>query len=437
MANPQSANNGNRSNTGLYNTLWRWHFYAGLFCIPFVLTLAISGAIYLFKPQIDAFIDRPYHNLEVTGIRQSADEQIQAALESLPGSVFSTYQLPETDRQAAVVNVFYQGEPWLAYVNPYSLDILKTLPMESQFIRQVRTFHGELLAGNAGSILVELAGCWAIVLVITGLYLWWPRNTKGLAGLLYPRLRAKGRQLWRDIHAVTGIWLSFFTLFLLITGLPWALVWGSAFKELRQLGEPAEVRQDWSQGRSHEHHGAAPMGNVVVTLPQSVITTARALNLAPPVFLSTSEHGVWRAASEAQNRPQRAEAWIDGDTGEVLRSANFADKKLVDRVIGIGVAAHEGQLFGWFNQLLGLLTALGLVTLTVSGFILWRKRKPAGFLGAPPPIPNATAGKVVGTIILALAIVLPVMGMSLVVILLVEKLVIRRLPGTRVWLGLS
>lgn len=38
----------------LYRTIWRWHFYAGLFVVPFILLLALPGAIYLFKPQLDA-----------------------------------------------------------------------------------------------------------------------------------------------------------------------------------------------------------------------------------------------------------------------------------------------------------------------------------------------------------------------------------------------
>ena len=38
----------------LYRAIWRWHFYAGLFVVPFILLLALTGAIYLFKPQLDA-----------------------------------------------------------------------------------------------------------------------------------------------------------------------------------------------------------------------------------------------------------------------------------------------------------------------------------------------------------------------------------------------
>ena len=50
-----------------YRAVWRWHFYAGLFCIPFVLVLSISGLIYLFKPQIEAWNERSFENLPLSG----------------------------------------------------------------------------------------------------------------------------------------------------------------------------------------------------------------------------------------------------------------------------------------------------------------------------------------------------------------------------------
>ena len=43
-----------------YNAVWRWHFYAGMFCVPFVLWLAVTGSIYAWRPQIEAWLDRPY-----------------------------------------------------------------------------------------------------------------------------------------------------------------------------------------------------------------------------------------------------------------------------------------------------------------------------------------------------------------------------------------
>ncbi len=225
--------------SGLYRIIWRWHFYAGLLCIPVILTLSVSGAIYLFKPQIDAFVESPMRELDVGHQRSTAIEQIQAALRALPGSTFSGYRLPATDNETVAVTVMHEGERNLVYIDPYSLQPLKTIAANDQFIAQVRSLHGELLAGDVGSILVELAGCWAIVLIVTGLYLWWPRTAAGMAGVVYPRLSSlpsgKGRTFWRDLHAITGFWLSMALLFLLLSGLPWAMVWGTAFKEARSF----------------------------------------------------------------------------------------------------------------------------------------------------------------------------------------------------------
>lgn len=425
----------------LYRTIWRWHFYAGLFCIPFIITLAITGSIYLFKPQIDSFTERSYRNLQVEGQRASAQQHIEAALTAVPGSTFGSYRLPQNPDDAIVVSVKQAMKSHLVYVHPHSLEILGQIENDKQFIRLVRSFHGELLLGNTGSVLVELAGCWAIVMIITGLYLWWPRSASGLAGVLYPRLAKGGRQFLRDLHAVTGFWVAFFTLFLLISGLPWALVWGTAFKEIRSLNKPA-VQQDWtvSGDSSGEHaHHAMQSESTNLSLSDELIANAQALAFAPPVELSPArgKPGQWQLSSQHQNRMLRADAWFDANTNELLTVKPFSEKSTVDKVVGIGISAHEGHLFGWFNQLLGLLTTLGLILVSISGFILWRKRKPDGVLGAPPVIADARVGMAVATITVVLALFLPLLLISLLTLLVLEFILFRHLPGLRHWLGLK
>ena len=78
----------------------------------------------------------------------------------------------------------------IVYVHPESLAILKTVAHTHRLTEIVRTIHSELLAGRTGAILIELAASWAIVMLVTGVYLWWPRESRGAAGVLYPRLRA-------------------------------------------------------------------------------------------------------------------------------------------------------------------------------------------------------------------------------------------------------
>src|SRR3546814_16764770 len=94
---------------------------------------------------------------------------------------------------------------------------------------------------------------------------------------------------------------------------------------------------------------------------------------------------------------------------------------MLDRIIGTGVAAHEGQLFGWVNQVLGVLTALGLITLSISALILWWQRRPAGVLGAQAAVVGERIGlPLVGPIIL-FGVLLPMLGLSLIAVLVIER----------------
>src|SRR5690242_13762049 len=104
-------------------TVWRWHFYAGLLCIPFVLWLAATGSIYLFKPQIDAWLDRPYENLAPGHTNPSA--QVSAALAAVPGSVLSSYELPRSPQSAVRVLIGQGAQLKRVYVHPATLQVLK------------------------------------------------------------------------------------------------------------------------------------------------------------------------------------------------------------------------------------------------------------------------------------------------------------------------
>ena len=424
-----------------YRAIWRWHFHAGLFCIPFIVLLAITGSIYLFKPQIDALADRGVDGLRLSGIAAPPSAQVAAALAAAPGSQLVAYELPQRPADAVRVHLREADRTRVtAYIHPVSPRALKIVRDESRLTEFVKSIHGELLIGTTGSILVELAACWALVMVITGLYLWWPRNAQGLAGVLYPRLRSGKATFWRDLHAVTGMWVSSLALFLLLTALPWTTVWGGAFKGLRSMASPVEVKQDWKAGRTsggapdeHSGHrvsaGSAPMAGTPPFSLDDVVPKVAALQLAPPVLIGppTMREHVWSVRSDAQNRSLRREMAIDAHTGAIVRDTSFADRKTVDRVIGIGISAHEGQLFGLANQLLGLTAALGLITLCVSAVVMWWRRRPEGALGIPArKVDGFKIERALATLIVLLAVLLPVFGASLLVVAAIDRWVIGR-----------
>jgi uncharacterized iron-regulated membrane protein len=234
----------------LYRAIWRWHFYAGIFCIPLVIWLSITGSIFLFKPQVERWIDRPYNHLQLSGPRATPEQIARTAVVAVPGSTLHYYELPPSNDAAVRVIVGIGKKEYRVYVHPQTLAILHTISEDSRFMAVIQHLHGELLAGTIGSYIVELAASWAIVLLLTGLYLWWPRQTERLAGVLWIRTRSGSRIFWRDLHAVTGVWVSAFALFLILTGLPWAKGWGSYFKQVRRITGTAAAKQDWTSSRA-------------------------------------------------------------------------------------------------------------------------------------------------------------------------------------------
>ena len=52
---------------------------------------------------------------------------------------------------------------------------------------------------------MELTAVWILVLLASGIFLWWPRAIEVAKPLLKIRWRKGGRIRWRDLHALTGV----------------------------------------------------------------------------------------------------------------------------------------------------------------------------------------------------------------------------------------
>ena len=443
--------------SALYRMIWRWHFYAGLFVLPFVLILAATGSVYLFKPQIERWEERAFQGPAMAV--PLPHERVEAALAAFPGASLLDYRLPRNTGDAAMVRLVPAGEQAVkqVFVGPQS-SVLGTLDEESRIAAITKRIHSQLLIGTTGNRLVELVASWAIVMVLTGLYLWWPRG-RGAAGVVWPRLNRGRRIFWRDLHAVTGFWISSLVLVLLATGLPWAGVWGSAFNTVRAdmgwVNGPVQWNIDGTQpaapGGGHEHHHqaqSAPMAGTDFepTAFDRVVIHADVEGLAFPAIVTPpgapGRFGMpgmdaWTVRSDTKDPTGRTTIRYDLTGRTEIARERFRDGHAIDQVVAYGIAWHEGQLFGWINQAIGVLTALGLVTLTVSGFVMWRRRRPAHGIGAPPAgrVPARIRG--VAAILLLLALLLPMLAMSLIALLLVERVLLPRLPRLAAWLGVN
>ena len=452
-----------------YAAVWRWHFYAGLFCLPFFCWLAITGSVYLFRPDIEAWLDRPYEALRIDVPRAAPSSEARAAVAAVPGSAFSRYEPPATAAGAAQVVVAHDGRLYRVYVHPGTLQAMDIVQDDHRPMELTAHLHGQLLLGERGSMVMEVAGSWGVVVILTGLYLWWPRGTGRLDGLVYPRLWQRGRLFWRDLHAVTGLWVSIVTLFMLLSGMPWSANWGNYFTWVRNHWVTTAGTPDWPIGgqepppriapptASSSMPGmtaaemttmsppANPAGQPEVGMAADlraldhIVPVAARLHPPRPVWISPPDQGSlgWTVSSHVQNRPLRVTYTVAPDSGEVTGTKNFADESIVDKFVLIVIAAHEGQLFGRLNQAILLLTVAGLMLMMISAIVMWWRRRPADRLGAPLPASRPHFSALLVVAIVALALLLPLFGLSLLLVFVIDRTLLLRLPAARRWLGLA
>ncbi|HEX8606026.1 MAG TPA: PepSY domain-containing protein [Pseudoduganella sp.] len=440
----------------LYRRVWRWHFFAGLFCVPFILSLAVTGGAYLFHAQID---DLVYARAmlrtadALAGAPLPASRLIDNALRAVPGQAIAI-TLPADAVHTIQVDVRHPGHGTVqVFLDPVTGYVTGSVNEADRVMTLVKRIHSLSVLGKAGNVLIEIVAGWIIVLVATGIYLWWPRGRSG--GVVAIRAGAKGRTWWRDLHAVTGIFAGAIVLFLALTGMPWSVFWGAnvnAWLDAHDLGVPRGIwsgiprsalpaaalgELPWAQQAQSvpasdphaSHHGmevAAPGEQASVHTPalgpDAVIRhLARAgLRDGYRLALPRDAQGVYSAIRMPGKLEERRVVHVDQYSGAVLMDIGAAQIRPVGRITEWGVAVHQGQQYGAANLAVMLAGCLALIAMCVSGIAAWWMRRPAGRLAAPPRREADRLARGVLVVAVILGCIFPLLGASMLAVLLVD-----------------
>lgn len=456
----KNVNNNNndtrKTRVSLYRTVWRWHFYAGIIFAPFLIILAVSGAVYLFKPQIESLL---YHNQyyvqETEAMTLSPTAQIVGVEDAYPNGTVSSITFYDDLSRTTKISLLKNEETYSIFVNPYTGDLTGKLKDEDMFTEVFKKIHSELLVGGTiANRWVELTACWAFILLLTGLYVWWPRNKSSIWGTVLPRLKKKGRTFWRDLHAVPAFWLALFISLQIVTGLPWSGIMGEQISRLAtstDTGYPpyATIFDDKPESniKTEDVADNVPWGAKKLPVPASnmgdtslsvnkVLHIAENQNIDKPFTIHMPEgaEGVYTIATENTGPSNTATLHIDQYSGAILSDVRFADYGIMAKGITMGIALHEGRLFGLANQLIGLIVCVGLIAVIISAFVMWIKRKPSGELGPPPKVNDKKITRGVFFIMIALGLLMPLVGISIIIIYLLDRFVFLKIKPLRSWL---
>ena len=427
--------------SNLYRAVWRWHFYAGLLILPFMITLAVTGGIYLFRDEVDRFVHADF--MRVTPLdeqRLAPSELVAAALDAQPGKALK-YTDPARDSQSTEITVQPEtGGKMAVYVDQYTGKVLEVRPDRTTIAWTIRYLHSFRYFGATPRMWIEIVAGWSILLVVTGIYLWWPRGQKG--GVVTVRGTRQKRVFWRDSHAVTGIFVGGFIIFLALTGMPWSSVWGAKVSEWANgsnFGYPAGLRTAVPMSDEHLDHVAKTswsleQAQIPQTTPPEHAMDPIGLDAAAETFSEMGLHrgysvalpqdatGVYSGSVYPDDLRQQRVVHLDQYSGKPLIDMSYADYGPLGRWLEFGINTHMGQTFGVLNQVVLVAVCLGIIFLAVSAAVMWWKRRPSGSLGVPP-LPADRRVFVGLFVILGIGgILFPLTGISLIVMVALDLL---------------
>ncbi|KKW92312.1 PepSY-associated TM helix domain-containing protein [Sphingobium chungbukense] len=403
-----------------YRAMWRWHFYAGLIVLPVLALMAVTGALYLYKPEIERIVYRDRIVVQPGGALL-APSRLVAAVEKASGGRVSQIQRPAASDESWRLTVGRTA--W--FVDPYDGRILGSMA-GGGVMKTIKDLHSLAITGPIGNRLVEVVAGWAILLCVTGLYLRWPRAGNRALAL---RGRPGGRLFWRDLHGTVGFLAAGVILFLAVTGMPWTEVWGGGLRGVitaQGLGRPSAAVVPWSAPVKEvlpwalREGGAVRGGAGGVDVDEIMrIADRRGLTGGVTIGVPASPGSPWLVSALAVRAEDSHVLTIDAGSGAVAQDVDWRMFGGGAKAVEWGVATHQGLEYGEPNRLLMLAGCLCLLLLCVTGPVLWWKRRPEGRLGEPPAAAQG-AKRIVAGLMLGLGVLFPLTGLSMVAALLGE-----------------
>ncbi|MCX2931017.1 PepSY domain-containing protein [Mycobacterium sp. CVI_P3] len=491
-----------RADSAVLRRIWRLHFWVGLFAAPVLVVLACTGLVILYSQPLDAVLNRHLFVVEqlpttvpldtqVTVAKQhvGADDTLEAVTppDSPDGSTRVDFLAPDAKSYPQAESNMIQ-----VFVDPYTGAYLGQRSQLSGLVGWANQLHrmfgndgphvqlpslGHLIDPSAypdatipvglGNLWIELTATWILVLLASGIYLWWPRAVEAAKPLLKVRWGAGGRIRWRDLHALTGVVIAVILIGYIVSGMTWTRYWGENWRAVAatvtpsaqidapstpaKLGDYDRLGRRIAWAATDDPIYASPPGDSAAPRMSyaDVDHIAKDEHMVPgysifPPSDSTAEDGtpVYGSYTVVNRWPQRLSEqrtlYLNQFTGATIANATADQDGALSRLTSFGIAMHMGNQLGWLTRISATVACLGVLASVVTGFLMWWKRRPREGTGLPGPTSEATRANTpkgamitVAVVAVALGLLYPVFGVSLLVVLVAEGIISARRTAGR------
>lgn len=359
----------------------RIHLYLGLAAGLILMVTCFTGAVLVYEKDLQQAIYPERYFVKPSGERLSPDVLINRVSQQKPDAIINGIKLYSAAEKTAEVSINVPEEKianakakgagvrLTAFVNPYTGQVIEFYNYRKSFFYFMMDLHRWMLAGDIGKMIVGIATIIFLILLITGIILWWPRNKAILKQRLKLKSGAGFKRLNHDFHIVLGFYSAIFLFVLAFTGLAWSFKWFNKGIYVVTGSSMEKAKPILSKPLANTKTTLAFAVQQVATLEKDALY----YNISLPKD-STESISINVLSTKAAHESASDNYTIDAFSGSILAVAKFKDKNLGARVRSTFKPVHTAAIFGWPSKLIGFIVCLLGTFFPASGIIMWWNR---------------------------------------------------------------
>ena len=371
------------------------HLWLGLISGLVVFIVGLTGAMYSFQEEIKARVyhDRLYvsippgtQRLPLSRLIGIAEEALgreyplsRAELSQQPGRTYMFRALKTNKKSIGYWD--YYSYYYKVYLNPYTGEVVYKENTKREFFTVLLALHMNLLLGDqVGHEIVRWSVVCFVVLLVSGLVLWWPEKWKTgrLKKSFTVKWSASYKRLNYDLHNVLGFYTFSGLLVIALSGLVWSFENADlAVQYITSGGRGPEkqkpVLSDTIRLALTPQIPGNPADTVFLQVSKAAPATAYFLYNFPLAKSGTVNVSAYQSEN---NLYEKIQYKYDRYTGALLQAGKPFDQLSVpEQVKALNYDLHIGTVFGFSGKILAFLASLISAALPVTGFLIWRRKR--------------------------------------------------------------
>ncbi|MEM1008952.1 MAG: PepSY-associated TM helix domain-containing protein, partial [Myxococcota bacterium] len=197
----------------------KFHTVGGVLAGCVILCLSMTGALLVYEAELDMALNPSLFsfsrmpNVPRIGFQRVIDTLKQHGEWKYVDSVY------QDERRKGVYRTYHRRTGIQILIHPYTAKILAKRVYKQTAMGFIRHLHRTLLVPKVGKYIVGLSALICFLLVLTGLFQWFPKKRKHLPGRLSIKLRASKKRVNYEMHRTLGFYVSIFLGVLSLTGM--------------------------------------------------------------------------------------------------------------------------------------------------------------------------------------------------------------------------